>query len=124
MRGVRDETEALTLLFEDPEVRSAAERNPRRMGRFRAFIRGHRLLVGGLIALAGVGVPVPAAAFTSWLARTREFGDPSTSTEVDDTEWREGLTLTQAATVLGIRAEEARARYSRARRTLRSRLGE
>lgn len=47
---VHDETEALTLLFEDPAVRSAA-------------------------------------AFTSWLARTGEFGDPSTSTEVDDTEW-------------------------------------
>lgn len=35
----------------------------------------------------------------------------------------EGLTITQAATVLGIRADAARARYSRARRTLRSRLG-
>ncbi|TFB48708.1 hypothetical protein [Cryobacterium tagatosivorans] len=43
--------------------------------------------MGSLIALAGVGVAVPAAAFTSWLARTGEFGDPSTSTEVDDTEW-------------------------------------
>lgn len=84
---VHDETEALTLLFEDPEVRSVAERNPRRLGRFRAFNRGHRVLVGGLIALAGLGVAVPAAAFTSWLARTGEFGDPSTSTEVDDTEW-------------------------------------
>ncbi len=84
---VHDETEALTLLFEDPAVRSAAARNPRLPGRFRALSRGHRLLAGGLIALAGAGVAVPAAAFTSWLARTGEFGDPSTSTEVDDTEW-------------------------------------
>ncbi|TFD74329.1 hypothetical protein E3T54_15765 [Cryobacterium sp. Sr8] len=35
----------------------------------------------------------------------------------------EGLTIAQAATVLGIRADAARARYSRARRTLRSHLG-
>lgn len=36
--------------------------------------------------------------------------------------WEE-LTVAQAAAVLGIKAEAARARYSRARRTLRSRLG-
>lgn len=35
----------------------------------------------------------------------------------------EGLSITDAATVLGIRAEAARARYSRARRALRARLG-
>lgn len=35
----------------------------------------------------------------------------------------EGLTIAQAATVLGIRAEAARARYSRARRALRTHLG-
>ncbi|WP_241982916.1 sigma factor-like helix-turn-helix DNA-binding protein [Cryobacterium sp. TMT1-2-1] len=35
----------------------------------------------------------------------------------------EGPTIAQAATVLGIRADAARARYSRARRTLRSHLG-
>lgn len=35
--------------------------------------------------------------------------------------WEE-LTITQAATVLGIKAEAARARYSRARRSLRARL--
>ena len=40
-----------------------------------------------LIALAGVGVAIPAAALTSWLARTGEFGDPETSTEVDESEW-------------------------------------
>ncbi len=32
----------------------------------------------------------------------------------------EGFTITQAATVIGIRADAARARYSRARRTLRA----
>lgn len=36
----------------------------------------------------------------------------------------EDLSITEAATVLGIRADAARARYSRARRTLRARLDE
>jgi RNA polymerase sigma factor (sigma-70 family) len=35
----------------------------------------------------------------------------------------EGLSVTEAATVIGIRADAARARYSRARRTLRANLG-
>jgi hypothetical protein len=80
------ETEALTTLLEDPDVRSAAEpKSPR--WRYRAVSRGNRLLVGSLIALVGVGVAVPATALTEWLARTGEFGDPATGTEEDATEW-------------------------------------
>lgn len=80
------EMEELTTLLEDPDVRSAAEpRSP--VWRYRAMSRGNRLLVGGLIALAGVGVAVPATALTAWLARTGEFGSPATSTEEDATEW-------------------------------------
>ncbi len=45
------------------------------------------MLVGGLIVLAGAGVALPATALTAWLARTGEFGNPTTSTEVDDAEW-------------------------------------
>jgi hypothetical protein len=81
-----DEVAALTSMLEDPAVRSAAGRGlPRR--KYRLLSRGHRMLVGGLIVLAGAGVAVPATALTAWLARTGEFGDPATSTEVDDTEW-------------------------------------
>ncbi|WP_166804585.1 sigma factor-like helix-turn-helix DNA-binding protein [Cryobacterium algoritolerans] len=36
----------------------------------------------------------------------------------------EGFSITEAATVIGIRADAARARYSRARRSLRACLGE
>ncbi len=82
----REATEALVTILEDPQVRADAERELS-MRRYRALFRGHRLLVGGLVVLAGVGVAVPAGAFTSWLARTGEFGDSSRSTEVDDTEW-------------------------------------
>lgn len=80
------ETEALTEMLEDPGTRSSADRG-RPWRRYRIITRGHRILVGGLIVLAGAGVAVPAAALTSWLARTGEFGDLATSTEVDDTEW-------------------------------------
>lgn len=84
--GVRDEIETLATMLEDPGTRSAVARSlPRR--RYRALSSGHRMLVGGLIAVAGAGVAVPAVALTSWLARTGEFGNPATSTEVDDTEW-------------------------------------
>jgi hypothetical protein len=81
---VRDQTAALTDVLEDPALRQALEQESRR-GRARA--RGKRVIVGGVIALAGLTVAVPAAALTSWLARTGEFGDPASSTEVDDTEW-------------------------------------
>lgn len=85
-KGAHDETEALSVMLEDPEVRATVE--PTRRRRFSGLSRRHRIVIGSLIALAGVGVAVPAAAFTSWLARTGEFGDPSSSTEVvDDTEW-------------------------------------
>jgi len=80
------ETEALATLLEDPDMRSAARPESPRW-RYRAMSRGNRLLVGGLIALAGVGVAVPATALTAWLARTGEFGNPATSTEEDATEW-------------------------------------
>jgi hypothetical protein len=43
-------------------------------------------VIGSLIAVAGIGIGVPAVA-SSILARTGKFGDPSTSTEVDSTEW-------------------------------------
>ncbi|TFD01634.1 hypothetical protein E3T25_10435 [Cryobacterium sandaracinum] len=65
-------------------MRAGLERE--RAHRFAGFSRRRRLVIGSLIALAGVGVAVPAVA-TSILTRTGEFGDPSTSTEVDDTEW-------------------------------------
>jgi hypothetical protein len=82
--GAHDATQALTTLFEDPEVRGAVA--PARRRRFSGLTRRHRLVIGSLIALAGMGVGVPAVA-TSLLARTGEFGDPTTSTEEDDTEW-------------------------------------
>lgn len=82
--GAHDATHALTTLLEDPEVRAAIE--PARRGRFSGLTRHRHLVIGSLIALAGIGVGVPAVA-TSILARTGEFGDPTTSTEVDDTEW-------------------------------------
>lgn len=81
---VRDETAALTDLLESPALRDALQQESRR-DRVRA--RGRRVVVGGVIALAGLTVAMPAAALTSWLARTGEFGDPASSTEVDDTEW-------------------------------------
>lgn len=81
-----DATDALSVMFEDPEVRALVE--PTRRRRFSALSRRHRVVIGSLVALAGVGVAVPAVVITSsLLARTGEFGDPSTSTEVDDTEW-------------------------------------
>jgi hypothetical protein len=81
---VRDETAALTDSLESPVLRKALERETLRDS---ARARGKRLVVGGVIALAGLTVAVPAAALTSWLARTGEFGAPASSTEVDDTEW-------------------------------------
>jgi hypothetical protein len=82
--GVSAATDALAQVLEDPEVRAALE--PTRKRRLSGFNRRRRLVLCSLIALAGVGVAVPAVG-TSWQARTGEFGDPSTSTEVDDTEW-------------------------------------
>jgi hypothetical protein len=82
--GARAATEALTRALEHPEVRAGLE--PHRRQRRGGFSRRRRLIVGSFIALVGVGVGVPAVA-TSLLARTGEYGDPSTSTEVDDTEW-------------------------------------
>ncbi|TFD46976.1 hypothetical protein E3T55_16535 [Cryobacterium frigoriphilum] len=82
--GARDATRALTMTLDDPAVRDAIAPEPRR--RFAGLSRRHRLVVGSLVALLGIGVGVPAVA-TSLLARTGEFGDPATSTEVDDTEW-------------------------------------
>jgi hypothetical protein len=81
---VLDAASVLTESLADPELRDALNREDRRT---RAVARGRRAVVGGVIALAGLTVAVPAAAVTSWLARTGEFGDPSTGTEVDDTEW-------------------------------------
>lgn len=83
--GVHDATEALTAMLEDPKLRASLEPNRRRG--IRGLSRRHRMVIGSLIALAGVGVAVPAVAITSLLAHTGKFGDPSTSTEVDDTEW-------------------------------------
>lgn len=87
--AVRDETMALVTRLEDAEVRRSAERTRHRG---RAFVRGKAAIVGAAIALAGITVAVPATALSTWLARTGEFGDPSTSTEVDDSEW---IDLTQ-----------------------------
>ena len=81
---VRHETAALTELLENRELREALERERRRD---RAVARGKLAVVGGVIALAGLTVAVPAAALTSWLARTGEFGSSASGTEVDDTEW-------------------------------------
>ena len=83
--GTHDATQALATMLEDPEVRASVE--PDRRRRFSGLSRRHRFVVGSLIALAGVGVAVPAVAISSLLAHTGDFGDPSTSTEVDDTEW-------------------------------------
>lgn len=82
--GAHDATQALTALLEDPEIRAANE--PTRRRRAAGFIRRHRLVIGSLIALIGVGVAVPAVG-NSLHARTGVFGDSSTSTEMDDTEW-------------------------------------
>lgn len=82
--GAHDATQALSTLFEDPEVRDAIE--PARPRRFSGVSRRHRIVVGSLIALVSLGGGVPAVA-TSILARTGEFGDPTTSTEEDATEW-------------------------------------
>ncbi|RJT85608.1 hypothetical protein D6T64_18450 [Cryobacterium melibiosiphilum] len=82
--GARGATQALTRALEDPAVRDGSA--PERRRWFAGFSRRHRLVVGSLVALVGIGVGVPAVA-TSMLARTGEFGDPATSTEVDDTEW-------------------------------------
>lgn len=82
--AVHQETAALIDSLENAALRQALEQENRRD---RARARGKRVLVGGVIALAGLTVTVPAAALTSWLARTGEFGDPASSTEVDDTEW-------------------------------------
>ncbi|TFC63077.1 hypothetical protein [Cryobacterium sp. TMB1-7] len=82
--GAHDATQALTTLLEDPEIRAASE--PARRRRFAGFTRRHRLVIGSLIALVGVGVAIPAVG-NSLHARTGVFGDPSKSTEVDDTEW-------------------------------------
>lgn len=82
--GAHNATQALTTLLENPEIRAANE--PARRRRFAGFTRRHRLVIGSLIALAGVGVAVPAVG-NSLHARTGVFGDSSKSTEVDDTEW-------------------------------------
>ncbi|TFC82757.1 hypothetical protein [Cryobacterium sp. TMT3-29-2] len=82
--GVQDATHALTATLEDQEVRDGL--GPQRRRRSAGLSHRHRLVVGSLIALVGIGVAVPAVA-TSLLARTGVFGDPSTSTEEDDTEW-------------------------------------
>jgi hypothetical protein len=81
--GTHDATQALTALLADPKVRASAE--PSRRRRFRGFSHRHRIVVGSLIALAGMSVAVPAVAITSLLARTGEFG--SGTGEGDDTEW-------------------------------------
>lgn len=84
--GAHEATRALSMLLEDPEIRANVAPSRRRL--LGDFARRHRLLVGGLVALVGVGVAFPAAAASSWLARTGEFGDPTTGTEVvDETEW-------------------------------------
>lgn len=82
--GAEDSVRALALALEDPIVRLDAERTSRRR---RRSTRRRWALTGSLIALAGVGVAVPAAAITSWLARTGEFGNPEMSTEEDSSEW-------------------------------------
>jgi len=81
--GVHDAAQALTAILEDPEVRASVE--PTRRRRFSGLSRRHRIVVGSLIALAGIGVAVPAVALTSLLARTGEFGDGTG--EGDTTEW-------------------------------------
>jgi hypothetical protein len=81
--GAHDATQALAAMFEDPEVRASVEATRGR--RFSGFSRRHRIVVGSLIALAGMSVTVPAVAITSLLARTGEFG--SGTGEADDTEW-------------------------------------
>jgi len=82
--GARTATEALTRALEDPNVRGAVAGGRRR--HLGGLLHRRRLIIGSVIALAGLGVGVPAVA-TSILARTGEFGDPSTSTEEDGTEW-------------------------------------
>ena len=82
--GAHDATLALAAALEHPEVRAGLE--PERRRKFSGVSRRRRLVIGAVIALAGVGAAIPAVA-SSILARTGEFGDPSTSTEVDDSEW-------------------------------------
>ncbi|MGR0320617.1 hypothetical protein [Agromyces sp. ZXT2-3] len=82
--SVARELVELTRAFEEPRLRASLERATRRE---RAVVRARRLIVGAVVALAGVGLAVPAAALTSWLARTDEFGNPAVSTEEDATEW-------------------------------------
>ncbi|WP_105034020.1 hypothetical protein [Cryobacterium aureum] len=83
--GAQEAARALVVALEAPENRLAAAKTPARQRR--GFTRRRWIWTGSLIALAGLGVAVPAAALSSWLARTGEFGDPQTSTEVDETEW-------------------------------------
>jgi len=82
--GAEDAARELAVALEDPEVRAEAERS---RGRLRRSSIGKWVATGSLIAVVGVGVAVPAAALSSFLARTGEFGDPTTSTEVDESEW-------------------------------------
>ncbi|MEI5583748.1 MULTISPECIES: hypothetical protein [unclassified Agromyces] len=74
----------LTRAFEDPRLRASLDRASRRE---RTVVRARRIIAGAVVALAGVGLAVPAAALTSWLARTGEFGNPAVNTEEDATEW-------------------------------------
>jgi hypothetical protein len=82
--GAHNATQALTSVLEDPQVRAGSD--PAHHRRVGGLGRRHRIVIGSLIALAGLGIGVPAIA-TSILARTGEFGDPSTSTEEDGSEW-------------------------------------
>lgn len=43
--------------------------------------------IGILVVGLGVAVAVPAVAVSTWVARTGVMGDPSSSTEEDDSEW-------------------------------------
>lgn len=77
--------ELLALSLEDASIRAAAAKEFRSARRR----RGIRIATAGFFAALLTGaIAVPTTAIGEWIsARTGTFGDPATSTEVDDTEW-------------------------------------
>lgn len=83
--GADEAALALTRVLEDPQVRAAFDRGGRRRRwspRARAVVT---LVTASLVA--GLGIAAPAVALAMFAAQTGRFGDPTTSTEEDSTEW-------------------------------------